>query len=81
MAEQILGFRIPIGDWVEAGEPIARLTNPFGDVIREYTAPEAGIVIGHSVNPVGSSGARILHLGIPAAENSPLRNALMAEEL
>jgi hypothetical protein len=49
--------------------PIARLRNAFGDLIREYVAPEDGIVIGKSVNPVGQTGARILHLGIVAPES------------
>ena len=32
-------------------------------MIREYRSPFDGIVIGRSVNPVGQTGARILHLG------------------
>ncbi|MGB0385909.1 MAG: succinylglutamate desuccinylase/aspartoacylase family protein [Ardenticatenaceae bacterium] len=49
---------------VEANQLIARQRNIFGDLIREYHAPEAGIVIGKSTNPVGQTGARILHFGI-----------------
>jgi predicted deacylase len=52
---------------VSQGERIAVLRNAFGDIIREYHAPEGGIVIGKSVNPVGQTGARILHLGIVAS--------------
>nr|WP_243435956.1 succinylglutamate desuccinylase/aspartoacylase family protein [Acanthopleuribacter pedis] len=52
-----------VKDDVEKGQVIARLTNVFGDVVREYRAPEDGIVIGKSVDPVGQTGARILHLG------------------
>lgn len=48
---------------VEAGEPIARLTNIFGDVVREYRAPWAGVIIGKSVDPVAETGARLVHLG------------------
>lgn len=50
-------------DRVEAGERIARLTNVFGDVVREYRAPWAGVIIGKSVDPVAESGARLVHLG------------------
>ncbi len=50
---------------VEAGEVIARVRDAFGQVRTEYRAPNAGVVIGKSTNPVGRSGARILHLGIP----------------
>jgi len=49
---------------VEQGERIAVLRNPFGDVIREYYAPERGVVIGKSTNPVNMNGGRILHLGV-----------------
>lgn len=49
---------------VEAGDRIARVRNIFGDVTREYFAPETGIVIGKSVNPLNQTGSRILHLGI-----------------
>ncbi len=54
-----------ITDRVKKGEPIASQVNIFGDVIREYSAPEDGIVIGHCVNPLGNTGARIMHLGVP----------------
>jgi predicted deacylase len=50
---------------VRKGEKIARLTNAFGDLICEYAAPEAGIVIGKSVNPVSPTGGRIVYLGTP----------------
>lgn len=51
---------------VAQGEVIAVLRNPFGDVLREYRAPEDGIVIGKSSNPITPTGGRILQLGIPA---------------
>ncbi len=54
---------------VKKGDVIAIQINIFGDVIREYQAPEDGIVIGRSVNPVSQSGARILHLGILMSES------------
>ncbi len=51
-------------DLVKKGELVARLNNIFGDLIKEYFAPEDGIVIGKSVSPVNQTGGRILHLGI-----------------
>ena len=36
----------------------------FGNLIKEYFAPEDGIIIGKSVSPVNQAGGRILHLGI-----------------
>jgi predicted deacylase len=49
---------------IEAGEPIAHLFDPWGRRLRTYHAPESGVVIGRSSNPVAPTGARILHLGI-----------------
>jgi hypothetical protein len=48
---------------VEKGQIIARLTDVFGEITREYRAAEDGIVIGKSVNPAGGTGARIAHIG------------------
>ena len=49
---------------VKKGEKLATLRNIFGDIIKEYEAPENGVVIGKSVSPVNQAGGRILHLGI-----------------
>lgn len=60
----LLSVSPEVREEVAANQIIARQQNIFGDIIREYHAPEAGIVIGKSTNPVGQTGARILHLGI-----------------
>lgn len=49
---------------VKKGELIATMRNIFGDVVKEYFAPEDGVVIGKSVSPINQTGGRILHLGI-----------------
>ncbi len=49
---------------VEAGERIAQVRSVHGRVIRDLFAPEDGVVIGKSVNPVNQTGSRVLHLGI-----------------
>jgi uncharacterized protein len=49
---------------VQKGEIIARISDIFGTVKKEYIAPEEGVIIGKSVNPVSQTGARIIHLGI-----------------
>ncbi len=67
-----LDVKVRVMELVEAGQEIATLTDPFGDLIRSYTAPYDGIVIGHSVDPVASTGARILHLGTLAKPGHPL---------
>jgi len=56
-----------VADRVQKGQVIARLVNEWGDPTRTYEAPEDGVVIGKSTNPVAYSGARILHLGIEGA--------------
>ena len=53
---------------INARQLLARLTDAFGRTLREYYAPEDGVVIGKSENPVGQSGARIVHLGIPVED-------------
>ncbi len=53
-----------VTDIVNKGDKIATLRNIFGDIIKEYQAPERGIIIGKSVSPVNQTGGRILHLGI-----------------
>ncbi len=53
-----------VTQFVKKDEVIAIQRNVFGDVIHEYKAPEDGIVIGKSVNPISPTGGRILHLGI-----------------
>lgn len=68
----LLNVLPPVTHVVRPGEVIAQLSNVFGDRVREYTAPEAGIVIGRSMEPYADTGARILHLG----EISPQSPAL-----
>lgn len=55
---------------VKKGELVARVKNVFGDIVEDYFAPDDGIVIGKSTNPVNQTGSRILHLGI---ENKPVK--------
>ncbi|MFT6145366.1 MAG: putative deacylase [Myxococcota bacterium] len=53
-----------VRDLVSKGDTVATVYNAFGDPARSYHAPHDGIVIGHSVDPVANTGARILHLGV-----------------
>ncbi len=53
-----------VATMVQKGEVIATMRNIFGDLKREYLAPEDGVVIGKSTNPINQTGGRILHLGI-----------------
>ena len=64
----ILSVQPNLGDWVHRGQPIASLRNIFGDLIKEYLAPEDGLLIGKSSDPINQTGGRILYLGVPASE-------------
>lgn len=61
-----------VTDRVAQGEVIAQLRDIFGGLVCEYQAPEAGVIVGRSVNPVGPTGARIVHLGVPAKADDGL---------
>lgn len=60
----ILDVLPAVTDRIQKGQLIARVSNLFGDIVREYVAPEDGVVVGKSVNPVNQAGSRILHIGI-----------------
>jgi predicted deacylase len=53
------------GDHVAKGEIYARIRNVFGDEMAVYRAEEDAVVVGKSTNPICSTGARVIHLGIP----------------
>ncbi len=60
----LLTVTVNLKDMLKKGDRIAILRDVFGNFIKEYFAPEDGIVIGKSISPVNQSGGRILHLGI-----------------
>lgn len=53
-----------VTEMVSEGQVIAVLRNIYGDVLKEYTARENGVIIGKSNHPVAQTGSRIIHLGI-----------------
>lgn len=64
----LMRMKHKVTDRVDKGDLICTQVNIFGEVMREYLSPEDGIVIGHCVNPVGQTGARIMHIGVPMNE-------------
>lgn len=50
-------------DRVAKGDVIAEVRTIFGEVTKRYHAPEDGVVVGRSVDPLNQTGSRILHLG------------------
>jgi uncharacterized protein len=69
-----------VTDKVAAGDVVARLGNAFGDVVREYRAPNDGVIIGKSTNPACPTGARILHIGSIAEQDAPFTSRERASE-
>ena len=62
----VLSVISEVSETVKAGQVVARLHNVWGDMVREYEAPEDGIIVGRSTNPAARAGSRIIHLGVPA---------------
>lgn len=60
----LLEIPVTLNEKVREGQLIGILKTPYGDIIKQYFAPENGVVIGKSTNPVNMSGGRIIHLGI-----------------
>ncbi len=60
----LLNVQANLLDMLEKGQDIGHIRDIFGRKVKDYSAPEAGIVIGKSISPVNQSGGRILHLGI-----------------
>jgi len=52
-----------ITERVQKGQLVAEVRTIFGELTKQYFAPEDGIVVGRSVDPLNQTGSRILHLG------------------
>ncbi len=59
----LLRVKFGLGNRVDKKQLLAELVSPFGDVLVEYHAPYAGIVIGMAANPISIPGTRYCHLG------------------
>lgn len=60
----LLEVPVALKQKVSKGQLIGILRHAWGEVTCTYHAPEDGVIIGKSTNPAGSSGARIVHLGV-----------------
>ncbi len=59
----LLEIPVSLTQPIKKDDLIGMVKNPFGDILKKYYAPEDGIVIGKSTNPVNMNGGRIIHLG------------------
>lgn len=50
------------GEWVKAGEEIAKIIGPYGTEERVVHAPTAGLVVGKHLNPLVSRGDALIHV-------------------
>jgi len=55
------------GDHLEEGQTIARIRNPFGDVLEVVTSPVAGIMLGYPIfnNQAVRTGEMLIFIGSP----------------
>ena len=53
---------------VKKGELVARVSTIFGKITKTWNAPEDGVIVGRSVNPLNQTGSRIVHLGVDIEE-------------
>jgi len=60
----VLEILFGLTDHVQKGVTLARLNDPFGNVVAAYRAPHDGIVIGMTRSPIAVPGTRYCHLGI-----------------
>ncbi len=62
----LLDVKPKVAQMVDKGEVLALQRDEFGRTRFAYEAPEHGVVIGRSVDPVAPMGTRFVHLGVPA---------------
>ena len=58
----ILRLGVKLGDRVAAKQELGIVYDAFGDAKSRVVAPAAGLVIGHTVNPLVNQGDAIVHL-------------------
>ncbi len=51
------------GDFVEKGETLGKITNPYNTYQTKVTAKMKGFIFGHNNNPVVNSGDALFHIG------------------
>lgn len=52
-----------VTDWIQKGQEVAKVCTVFGITTKRYVAAEKAVVVGRSVNPLNTTGSRIIHLG------------------
>ena len=60
----VLRLSVRLNDEVAKGQTVATVTDVFGDVVEEVTAPHAGPVVRVTTFPSVSTGERVVQLGV-----------------
>ncbi len=66
----ILRLDVRLGERVVAGQHLGIVADAFGDDAAPLTAPEDGLIIGHTNNPLVQAGEAVVHLATMAAEGT-----------
>lgn len=61
-ASGIFRTRCRLGDRIEKGQTLARVSDPFGEVEVEVASTAAGLVIGRSTSPLTHEGDALFHI-------------------
>jgi len=59
----IVDYRADLYDVLEKGDPIADITDPFGDVLETLVAPEESIMWSKALRPMAATGECVSTLG------------------
>jgi predicted deacylase len=66
----ILRLDARLGDKVVAGQHLGIVADAFGDDAAPLAAPEDGLIIGHTNNPLVQAGEAVVHLATMAPEGT-----------
>jgi predicted deacylase len=66
----ILRLDARLGDKVVAGQHLGIVADAFGDDAAPLSAPEDGLIIGHTNNPLVQAGEAVVHLAAMAPEGT-----------
>ena len=60
----VIRFLAKTGDMVKKGQPVAKIYDAFGELEETITAPDGGIILGHSDFSVAFPGVPVMAFGI-----------------
>ena len=61
----LLHLHAALGSELDAGQLLATVTSPFGEVVEEIRAPHAGPLVRITTFPTVTSGERVAQIGVP----------------